>query len=76
MSTATNPIKTDLPHEWYHISSGYQLPSATVATQPYEAEMEHQVERVGELQEQVRQLKEAVKDLKPQFGRTGAQART
>ena len=36
--------------------------------------MERQAEWVGELQEQVQRLEEAVKDLKPQLGRTGALA--
>ena len=36
--------------------------------------MERQAEWVGELQEQVQRLEEAVKDLKSQLGRTGALA--
>ena len=52
-----------------------QLTNAlTALSKQYEAEMEHQAEWVGELQEQVQQLEEAVKDLKPQLGRTGALA--
>ena len=46
----------------------------TALSKQYEAEMEHQSEWVGELQEQVQRLEEAVKDLKPQLGRTGALA--
>ena len=42
----------------------------TALSKQYEAEMEQQAERVGELQKQVQQLEEAVKDLKPQLGRT------
>ena len=52
-----------------------QLTNAlTALSKQYEAEMEQQVERVVELQEQVQRLEESVKDLKPQLGRTGALA--
>ena len=52
-----------------------QLTSAlTALSKQYEAEMEQQAGRVGELQKQVQRLEEAVKDLKPQLGRTGALA--
>ena len=47
-----------------------QLTNAlTALSKQYEAEMEQQAERVGELQEQVQRLEESVKDLKPQLGR-------
>ena len=50
-----------------------QLTNAlTALSKQYEAEMEQQAERVGELQEQ--RLEESVKDLKPQLGRTEALA--
>ena len=50
-----------------------QLTNAlTALSKQYEAEMEQQAERVGELQEQVQRLEESVKDLKPQLGRTEA----
>ena len=43
-----------------------QLTTAlTALAKQYEADMEHQAEGVGELQEQVQRLEEAVKDLKP-----------
>ena len=42
----------------------------TALSKQYEAEMEHQSEWVGELQEQVQRLEESVKGLKPQLGRT------
>ena len=42
----------------------------TALSKQYEAEMEQQAERVGELQKQVQRLEEAVKDLKPQIGQT------
>ena len=42
----------------------------TALSKQYEAEMEQQAERVGELQKQVQRLEEAVKDLKPQLGQT------
>ena len=52
-----------------------QLTSAlTALSKQYEAEMGQQAGRVGELQEQVQRLEEAVKDLKPQLGRTEALA--
>ncbi len=52
-----------------------QLTNAlTALSKQYEAEMEQQAERVGELQKQVQRLEEAVKDWKPQLGRTGALA--
>ena len=52
-----------------------QLTNAlTALSKQYEAEMEQQAERVGELQEQVQRLEESVKDLKPQLGRTEALA--
>ena len=52
-----------------------QLTNAlTALSKQYEAEMEHQAGRVGELQQQVQRLEEAVKDLKPQLGRTGGLA--
>ena len=52
-----------------------QLTSAlTALSKQYEAEMEQQAERVGELQKQVQRLEEAVKDLKPQLGRSEALA--
>ena len=44
----------------------------TALSKQYEAEMEQQAERVGELQKQVQRLEEAVKDLKPQLGQTEA----
>ena len=48
-----------------------QLTNAlTALSKQYEAEMEQQAGRVGELQEQLQWLEEAVKDLKPQLGRT------
>ena len=48
-----------------------QLTNAlTALSKQYEAEMEQQAERVGELQEQVQRLEESVNDLKPQLGRT------
>ena len=48
-----------------------QLTKALAAlSKQYEAEMEQQAERVGELQKQVQRLEEAVKDLKPQLGQT------
>ena len=51
-----------------------QLTNAlTALSKQYEAEMEQQAEWVGELQEQ--RLEEAVKDLKPQLGRTEAFAK-
>ena len=50
-----------------------QLTNAlTALSKQYEAEMEQQAGRVGELQGQ--RLEEAVKDLKPQLGRTEALA--
>ena len=53
-----------------------QLTNAlTALSKQYEAEMEQQAERVGELQEQVQRLEESVKDLKPQLGRTEASAK-
>ena len=53
-----------------------QLTSAlTALSKQYEAEMEQQAGRVGELQEQVQRLEESVKDLKPQLGRTEALGR-
>ena len=52
-----------------------QLTNAlTALSKQYEAEMEQQAERVGELQEQVQRLEESVNDLKPQLGRTEALA--
>ena len=52
-----------------------QLTTAlTALSKQYEAEMEQQAERVGELQEQVQRLEESVNDLKPQLGRTEALA--
>ena len=52
-----------------------QLTNAlTALSKQYEAEMEQQAERFGELQEQVQRLEESVKDLKPQLGRTEALA--
>ena len=52
-----------------------QLTNAlTALSKQYEAEMEHQSEWVGELQEQVQRLEESVKDLQPQLGRTEALA--
>ena len=52
-----------------------QLTNAlTALSKQYEAEMEQQAERVGELQEQMQRLEESVKDLKPQLGRTEALA--
>ena len=52
-----------------------QLTTAlTALSKQYEAEMEQQAERVGELQEQVQRLEKSVKDLKPQLGRTEALA--
>ena len=46
-----------------------QLTSAlTALSKQYEAEMEQQAERVGELQEQLQRLEESVKDLKLQLG--------
>ena len=52
-----------------------QLTNALIAlSKQYEAEMEQQAERVGELQEQVQRLEESVNDLKPQLGRTEALA--
>ena len=46
-----------------------QLTNAlTALSKQYEAEMEHQSEWVGELQEQVQRLEESVKDLQPQLG--------
>ena len=48
-----------------------QLTNAlTALSKQYEAETEQQTERFGTLQEQVQRLEEAIKDLKPQFGRT------
>ena len=53
-----------------------QLTTAlTALSKQYEAEMEQQAERVGELQEQVQRLEKSVKDLKPQLGRTEASGR-
>ena len=52
-----------------------QLTNAlTALSKQYEAEMEQQAGRVGELQEQGQRLEEAVKDLKPQLGLTEALA--
>ena len=52
-----------------------QLTNAlTALSKQYEAEMEQQAGRFGELQKQVQRLEEAVKDLKPQLGRTEALA--
>ena len=52
-----------------------QLTTAlTALSKQYEAEMEQQAGRGGELQEQLQRLEEAVKDLKPQLGRTEARA--
>ena len=52
-----------------------QLTNAlTALSKQYEAEMEQQAERSGELQEQVQRLEESVKDLQPQLGRTEALA--
>jgi polyhydroxyalkanoate synthesis regulator phasin len=52
-----------------------QLTNAlTALSKQYEAEMEQQAERVGELQKQVQRLEEAVKDLKPQLGQTTTRA--
>ena len=52
-----------------------QLTNAlTALSKQYEAEMEQQAARVGKLQEQVQRLEEAVKDLKPQLGRSEALA--
>ena len=52
-----------------------QLTTAlTALSKQYEAEMEQQAGRVGELQEQLQRLEEAVKDLNPQLGRTEARA--
>ena len=53
-----------------------QLTSAlTALSKQYEAEMEQEAGRVGELQEQLQRLEETVKDLKPQLGRTEALAK-
>ena len=52
-----------------------QLTNAlTALSKQYEAEMEQQAERSGELQKQVQRLEESVKDLQPQLGRTEALA--
>ena len=52
-----------------------QLTNAlTALCEQYETEMEQQAERFSELQQQVQRLEEAVKDLKPQLGRTEALA--
>ena len=52
-----------------------QLTNAlTALSKQYEAEMGQQAERFGELQQQVQRLEKAIKDLKPQLGRTGALA--
>ena len=44
----------------------------TPLSKPYEAEMEQQAGLFGGLQQQVQRLEEAVRDLEPHFGRTGA----
>ena len=52
-----------------------QLTNAlTALSKQHEAEMEHQSEWAGELQEQVQRLEESVKDWQPQLGRTEALA--
>ncbi len=52
-----------------------QLTNAlTALSKQYDPEMEQQSGRVGELQERLQRLEEAVKDLKPQLGRTEALA--
>ena len=46
----------------------------TALSEQYETEMERQAARFGALQQQGQRLEEAVKDLKPQLGRTEALA--
>ena len=43
-------------------------------SEQYEREQRRQAEQYEALQEQMQRLEEAVKDLKPQLGRTGARA--